>query len=154
MKERYHTRDIAEIGGGVLQTMPKMAAVFTFVSIASLGLPGLAGFPGEFGALLSAFRPAPGLADDGLLTFYRVLMVLAAFGTVLTAGYFLYMLQRINMGSAPQRWKDAKLADISVIEWGTWLPLLAMTLLLGVMPFLVWDITTPDVNAIMSFFTG
>ncbi len=154
LKERYHTRDMATIGGGVLQTMPKMAAIFTFVSIASLGLPGLAGFPGEFAALLSAFRPAPGLADDGFLTLYRVLMVLAAFGTVLTAGYFLYMLQRVNMGSAPKRWLNAGLADVSVIEWGTWLPLLAMTLLLGVLPFLVWNITTPDVTTLLSYFTG
>ncbi len=88
------------------------------------------------------------------MTLYRVLMVLAAFGTVLTAGYFLYMLQRVNMGSAPKRWLNAGLADVSVIEWGTWLPLLAMTLLLGVLPFLVWNITTPDVTTLLSYFTG
>ena len=153
MKERYHTRSIPEIGGGALQTVPRMAAILTYVAIASLGLPGLAGFPGEFSALLSVFNPAPGLADDGLLTFYRVLMVLGAVGTVLTAGYFLSMLQRVNMGVAPERWRN-HLADVSVLEAGTWAPLLAMTLLLGVVPGLVWGLTTADVEALMRPFTG
>ena len=45
--DRYHTRQIAEIGGGMSQRMPKLAGVFAFVAIASLGLPGLAGFWGE-----------------------------------------------------------------------------------------------------------
>ena len=151
MKERYHTRDMGEIGGGAFQVLPRMAVILTFVSIASLGLPGLAGFPGEFVALLSAFQPAPGLAD-GYLGLFRVLMVIAALGTVLTAGYFLYMLREVNMGNAPERWRAASLSDVSSIELGTWLPLLAMTLLLGVLPFLIWGITTPDVNALLSAF--
>jgi NADH-quinone oxidoreductase subunit M len=154
VKDRYHTRAIAEIGGGLFQTMPRMGAIFTFVAIASLGLPGLAGFPGEFAALLAAFQPAAGLVEAGHLTLYRVLMVLGAVGTVLTAGYFLWMMQRVNMGVAPQRWKDAGLADVSVIEWGTWLPLLLMTFFLGVLPGLVWGITTADVDALYSVFGG
>ena len=55
--DRYHTREIAEIGGGMSQTMPKMAGIFAFVAIASLGLPGLAGFWGEVMALLGSFSP-------------------------------------------------------------------------------------------------
>ncbi len=55
--DRYHTRQIAEIGGGMAERMPKLAGVFAFVSIASLGLPGLAGFWGEVMALLSSFSP-------------------------------------------------------------------------------------------------
>ncbi len=55
--DRYHTREIARIGGGMLQGMPKLGGVFAFVAIASLGLPGLAGFWGEFMALLSSFSP-------------------------------------------------------------------------------------------------
>jgi hypothetical protein len=58
--DRYHTREIAEIGGGMSELMPKMAGIFAFVAIASLGLPGLAGFIGEFMALLSSFSPARG----------------------------------------------------------------------------------------------
>ncbi len=154
IKERYHTRSIAEIGGGVLQTMPRMGAIFTYVAIASLGLPGLAGFWGEIFALLAAWTPAPALVKAGHLTLYRVLVVIGAFGTLLTAGYFLWMLQRVNMGVAPDRWKEHKLADISAIEWGTWTPLLALIIILGLLPFLILNVTAPDVDAILSVFAG
>jgi NADH-quinone oxidoreductase subunit M len=154
VKERYHTRAIAEIGGGLLQTMPRMGALFTYVAIASLGLPGLAGFWGEIFALLAAFNPAQAVVDAGYLTLFRVCMVIGAIGTVFTAGYFLWMLQRVNMGEAPQRWKDADLQDVTALELGVWMPLLVMILLLGILPFLVFGITNPDVTAILAFFTG
>ena len=154
LKERYHTRAIAEIGGGVLQTMPRMGAIFTYVAIASLGLPGLAGFWGEIFALLAAWNPAPALVDAGYLTLFRVLVVLGAFGTVLTAGYFLWMLQRVTMGTAPERWTEHRLPDISPLEWGAWSPLLVLIIVLGFLPFLIFALTTPDVNAILAVFTG
>ncbi|MDP8977337.1 MAG: NADH-quinone oxidoreductase subunit M [Actinomycetota bacterium] len=147
LHERYHTRTIADIGGGLLQTMPRMGAVLTFCAIASLGLPGLAGFWGEVIALYAAFNPAPGLVEAGYLPLFRVLMVLGAVGTVLTAGYFLWMLQRVSLGAAPERWRSAGLADISPIELGTWAPLLVMILVLGLVPVLVFGITDPDVTA-------
>jgi NADH-quinone oxidoreductase subunit M len=153
VKERYHTRSIAEIGGGLLQTMPRMGALFTFVAIASLGLPGLAGFWGEIFALLAAFNPAQAIVDAGYLPLFRVSVVLGAVGTVLTAGYFLYMLQRVNMGNAPQKWKDAGLRDVSVLEWGTWLPLLIMIVALGVLPFLVFGVTDADATSILAVFS-
>ena len=59
--DRYHTRQIAEIGGGMSEQMPKLAGIFALVAIASLGLPGLAGFWGEVMALLSSFSPNTGL---------------------------------------------------------------------------------------------
>ena len=154
IKERYHTRAIADIGGGVLQTMPRMGAIFTYVAIASLGLPGLAGFWGEIFALLAAFNPADSLVAAGHLTLYRVLVVFGAFGTVLTAGYFLWMLQRVNMGNAPERWRDHGLEDVSPVEWGSWAPLLVLIIVLGFLPFLIFGITTSDVNAILTVFTG
>jgi NADH-quinone oxidoreductase subunit M len=154
MKERYHTRAIADIGGGVLQTMPRMGAIFTFVAIASLGLPGLAGFWGEIFALLAAWEPAPALQEAGYLGLFRVLVVFGAVGTVLTAGYFLWMLQRVNMGNAPDRWRDEGLADVTALEWGTWTPLLLLIVLLGVLPFLVFGLTNADVIAILAAFTG
>src|SRR6188508_3362817 len=60
--DRYHTREISEIGGGVMQKLPYLGGVFAFVAIASLGLPGLAGFWGEVMALLSSFSPAQSLS--------------------------------------------------------------------------------------------
>ncbi|MDQ4005146.1 MAG: NADH-quinone oxidoreductase subunit M, partial [Actinomycetota bacterium] len=79
--ERYHTREIAEIGGGMLQKVPYLGSLLAFTAIASLGLPGLAGFWGEVMALLSAYDPAPGLS----LGLFRTLMVLGGVGTILTA---------------------------------------------------------------------
>src|ERR671937_895451 len=94
--DRYHTREIAQIGGGMGEIMPKMAAIFSFVAIASLGLPGLAGFWGEVMALLSSYSPNPTLGLS--IGLYRGFMIAGGIGTVLTAGYFLWMLQRVNMG--------------------------------------------------------
>ena len=152
VKERYHTRAIADIGGGLNQTIPRMSALMMFVAIASLGLPGLAGFWGEFGALLAAFNPAPDLVEAGYLTLYRVLMVFGAFGTLLTAGYFLWMMQRVNLGIAPDRWRTAGVGDVSVIEYGTWAPLLIMIPLLGFLPFLVFGITDGAVTNLLQIF--
>jgi NADH-quinone oxidoreductase subunit M len=151
IKDRYHTREIAEIGGGMFQVMPRMGGIFAFVAIASLGLPGLAGFWGEIMALLAAFSPAESLSN--YVGLYRVLMVFGALGTVLTAGYFLWMMQRVMMGQAPDRWKQASLHDVSTLELGTWLPLLLMTAVLGVLPVLVTGMTDTDVIRIMQVFS-
>jgi NADH-quinone oxidoreductase subunit M len=150
VKERYHTREIAEIGGGMFQTMPRMGGIFAFVAIASLGLPGLAGFWGEILALLAAYSPAESLSN--YLGLYRVLMVLGAVGTVLTAGYFLWMMQRVMMGQAPERWRRASLSDVSTLELGAWMPLLLMTFALGLLPVLITGITDVDVTRIMQVF--
>ncbi|MDQ3974163.1 MAG: NADH-quinone oxidoreductase subunit M [Actinomycetota bacterium] len=154
VKERYHTRTIGDIGGGMLQVMPRMGSVLGFVAIASLGLPGLAGFWGEVFALLAAFNPAQSLVDAGYLPLFRTLMVLGAVGTVLTAGYFLWMIQRVMMGHAPDRWRDQPLADVSAIEWGSWTPLLVLIFALGLLPFLVFGVTNPDVTAAVSSTFG
>src|SRR5438552_102824 len=82
--DRYHTRQIAEIGGGMMQKMPALAGIFAFTAIASLGLPGLAGFWGEVTALLSSYSPAQVLG--GHATLFRTLMVFGGSATILTAG--------------------------------------------------------------------
>ena len=120
--DRYHTRQISEIGGGMLELMPKLGGVFAFVAIASLGLPGLAGFWGEVMSLLASYQPAAGL-NVGL---FRGFMIAGGVGTILTAGYFLWMLQRVNMGVAPERWKEHHLTDILAVEWVSWVPLLVL----------------------------
>jgi NADH-quinone oxidoreductase subunit M len=154
VKDRYHTRSIAEIGGGMNQVVPRLSGLMMFVGIASLGLPGLAGFWGEMLALLAAFNPAQSLVDAGYLPLYRTLMVLGAFGTLLTAGYFLYMFQRVNQGVAPERWRSAGLGDVSVIEWGTWLPLLILIAVLGLLPALVTGMTNEPVTLLLSSIFG
>jgi NADH-quinone oxidoreductase subunit M len=150
--DRYHTREIASIGGGMLQKMPKLASIFAYVSIASLGLPGLAGFWGEVMALLSSFNPATELGLS--VGLFRVFMVMGGIGTILTAGYFLWMLQRVNMGVLPQRWEEHSFRDMFAVEWVAWLPLLVLIVALGVFPRLVFGMSDDAVRGVLSLLGG
>ncbi len=153
LHERYHTREIAVIGGGMLKKMPVYGVLFTYVAIASLGLPGLAGFWGEFTAMWAAISPGAGLAD-GYGGLYLGLVVFAAIGTVLTAGYFLWLIQRINLGEPPERWASEPLADVQTIEWVSWLPLLALILALGIFPRLLFGLQDAAVTNLVGFLGG
>ncbi len=142
MHERYHTRDLAELGGGMATAMPRFAGIFTLACIASLGLPGLAGFWGEILALLAAWNPAPGLP----LPLFRTLMAVGLVGTLLTAGYFLWLVQRVNLGRLPDRWKAKPLGDVVAVEYTAWTPLVLLIVALGVAPGLVLGVTNPTVT--------
>jgi NADH-quinone oxidoreductase subunit M len=148
--DRYHTREIAELGGGLMQKLPYLGGVFAFVAIASLGLPGLAGFWGEVMALLSSYQPAQALNT----ALFRVFMVAGGVGTILTAGYFLWMLQRVNMGTLPERWRESALPDVLTVEWVSWLPLLLAIVALGVFPRLILGVTDGAVSGLMRLFGG
>ena len=62
-------------------------------------------------------------------------------GTVLTAGYFLWMLQRVNMGTMPDSGASPGFRDVLAVEWVSWLPLLALILLLGLFPSIMFNVT-------------
>ncbi|MFG1696909.1 NuoM family protein [Nonomuraea sp. NPDC049309] len=94
IKERHHTADMPALGGGLLARLPRLGSLLTFAAIASLGLPGLAGFWGEMLALLGAFQPGGELPRGLFLTY----MVIGGLGAVLTAAYFLVMLSRVTHG--------------------------------------------------------
>ncbi|HKE98024.1 MAG TPA: NADH-quinone oxidoreductase subunit M [Actinomycetes bacterium] len=145
--ERYHTREIAEIGGGMSAKLPHLGGVLAFTSIASLGLPGLAGFWGEVLALLAAWQPAAGLSTG----LFRTLMVVGGIGTLLTAGYFLWMLQRVNYGLVPERWRSSPFKDLLTIETISWAPLLVLIVAVGLVPGLVLWISDP---AVQGWFGG
>jgi NADH-quinone oxidoreductase subunit M len=148
--ERYHTREISELGG-MLAQIPRFGSVFTYAAIASLGLPGLAGFWGEMLALLGSYNPAAGL--DPVL--FRILMVGGGIGTVLTAGYLLWTVQRINLGRVPDRFADGRgIFDVQPLEWYAWAPMLVLILAAGVFPKLVLGITDGAVQVIVGAFGG
>ncbi len=149
IKERYHTYEIAELAGMGLK-IPKMAGLLAFCAIASLGLPGLAGFWGEVMALLASYQPLEGLNT----TIFRTAMVVGAIGTVLTAGYFLWMLQRVNMGKAREDGHHKDLFDVQRLEVLAWAPLLALILVLGLYPRLIMDTTTSSVTALTETILG
>jgi NADH-quinone oxidoreductase subunit M len=146
--DRYHTRQISEIGGGMMQKLPYLGGVFAFVAIASLGLPGLAGFWGEVMALLSSFNPQAPLSS----AVFRGFMVAGGVGTILTAGYFLWMLQRINMGTLPEKWKETAFPDVVAAEWVSWVPLLVGIVALGLYPRLLFGITDGAVSGLARLF--
>jgi NADH-quinone oxidoreductase subunit M len=101
VKERYHTLDIKRLSG-MLQQIPKLGWILGMCAMASLGLPGLAGFWGEFPALLGSWNPlhGDGLPYGGLsLSLFRWLTVIAALGTVLAAAYLLWLYQRTAFGN-------------------------------------------------------
>jgi len=153
MHERYHTREIAVIGGGMLKKLPKYGVLLTFVAVASLGLPGLAGFWGEFTAMWAAISPGLGLADSygGL---YLGLVIFAALGTVLTAGYFLWLLQRVNLGNPSEKWAAEPLDDVMRIEWVSWTPLLILIIALGIFPVLIFGVQDAAVTNLMGYLGG
>jgi NADH-quinone oxidoreductase subunit M len=136
VQERFDTREMSRLGG-LLTQAPRLGWIFGFCAMASLGLPGLAGFWGEFPAILSAYEPGGGLSD---VTF-RVYMVVAAVGTVLAAGYLLWMFQRVAFGAVKDEWADAHIHDVNVPEWIAWTPLLLLIVALGVYPNLVFRVT-------------
>ena len=149
MKERFHTLEIKRLGGLLLQA-PKMGWILGFCTMASLGLPGLAGFWGEFPAILSAYEPGAGLSEE----LFRTYMVIAAIGTVLAAGYLLWLFQRTAFGTPSEEFADSDIADVQVTEWIAWLPLLALILVLGVFPNLIFHVTDPFLTAMGQTFAG
>jgi len=149
VQHNYGTREMSRLGG-LLTQAPKMGWILGFCVMASLGLPGLAGFWGEFPAILSAFNPAPGLSQP----LFRFYMVVAAIGTVLAAGYLLWMLQKVAFGVPKAEFEEAHIHDVSSYEWTAWIPILVLITVLGIFPNLVFhatdDAVTPVTNAIAS----
>jgi len=145
VKERYHTLEIARLRGMLLQ-VPRLGWILGFCAMASLGLPGLAGFWGEFPAILSAWNPLDGLNQS----LFRVLTVISALGTVLAAGYLLWLYQRTAFGEPTAEFAgmggghhdhghDDHVArghddfhDVGTYEWIAWAPLLLAIVVLGV----------------------
>jgi NADH-quinone oxidoreductase subunit M len=148
MKERYHTLEIKRMGG-LLKTMPKLGWVLGFASMASLGLPGLAGFWGEFPAILSAYNPHPSLSEP----LFRAFMVVAAIGTVFAAGYLLWLYQRSAFGEPKDEWKGHHFHDVHTEEWIAWAPMLAFILILGIVPNLLFRMTDIPVGQLVDHLT-
>ncbi len=97
-------------------------------------------------ALLGAYNPLDGLN----ITVFRTSMVAGAIGTVLTAGYLLWMLQRVNLGEPSDEWIDKDLHDADIYELSAWIPLVVLTVLIGVFPKLIFGATNDAVIAMLS----
>jgi NADH-quinone oxidoreductase subunit M len=183
IKDRYGTGDLDALGGGMLGAAPRLASILTFACVASLGLPGLAGFWGEMLALVGAYRPHPELPRETFVTF----MAVAGLGAVLTAAYFLRLLAKITHGRSSEapapvtegshgrvaegshgpvtegsrgpategshepvtEGSRGPVAAISAYEYAAWVPLIALTLVVGLWPKTLLDVTTAPVRALL-----
>ncbi|MFC7918770.1 complex I subunit 4 family protein [Streptomyces cinereoruber] len=149
VKDRYGTADLDTLAGATGAALygraPRLGALLAFAAVASLGLPGLAGFWGEMLALFGAFDPAEGLSRPAFLTFTAI----GAFGTLLTAAYLLIVVRRVCMGG-PRPAGETPIPDVQGYEFAAWTPLVALTVLAGLWPAVLLGLTDPAVQKLLA----
>jgi len=129
--DRMHTREIAAYGG-LVKRMPIYAAFFMLFTLANIGLPGTTGFVGEIMALLGSFR------------FNTWLAIAGATGMILSAAYALYLYRRIIFGELVKP-ALATIQDLSLREVALLAPLVIITIVMGVYPKPIFDVTSASV---------
>jgi NADH-quinone oxidoreductase subunit M len=132
--DHAHTREI-NVFGGVAKRMPVLATLFTFAGLASLGLPGLAGFVAEYMVFTSSFR------------IWTVPTIISVFTMILTASYLLWMLKRVFFGPFNRKWNW--LPDATFREVIPLYVLAAVIVLIGVYPAPFIRIIEPSLTQIM-----
>jgi NADH-quinone oxidoreductase subunit M len=126
--ERTHDRSIAKMGG-LAATMPLWSTAFGFFILASMGLPGLSGFVGEFLVFVGSFTYAPAIAAASIIVM------------VLVATYLLWMFQRVAFGAVSEFLQGLgdHLTDMSRVEFVTIAPLATLIVIFGLFPSLILD---------------
>ena len=137
--DRMHTRDI-DFYGGLVSLMPKYALFFIFFTMANVGLPGTSGFVGEFLVLLGTFKVS------------KLVTISASLGIVLSACYGLWLSRRIIFGNITNN-KLLEITDLNRIEKFYFIPLIFLTLFLGILPYPVLEITSNSVDLLVSHLT-
>ena len=136
--DRMHTREIAAYGG-LVNRMPVYAFVFMVFALANIGLPGTSGFVGEFLALIGTFR-----VNNWVAT-------LATLGTILSAAYMLWLYRKVIFG----RLEKPSLAAITDVGWREIVvlaPLVVLTIVFGLYPRPVLDISAVSVAQLIDNF--
>ena len=135
--ERTHTRQIADLSG-LSAAVPRLGGLLAFASIASLGLPGLSGFVGEFLSLVGAWQSS----------LPRLVVVVSAVGVLLSAAYLLWMVQRVVQGTPSE--KVAAMSDATPLELTTAIPLIALSLGVGLYWGLLLRFVDPAAHALLA----
>ena len=143
--ERYHTRRIADFGG-IARELPVLAFFMVFFTLASIGLPGLNGFVGEFLLLMGMFQRAWGEAVTPWTTQYRVISVLAVSGVVLGAWYMLSLVARVFFGPLREANRAEPIADLGLREVLALVPLCVVIVWIGVQPKFFLDRMAPTID--------
>lgn len=142
--DRTHTRSIPRLGG-LGQRLPFIAVVFVMAGLASLGLPGMAGFIAEFTVFLGAYSAT----WNPIMPLFTIL---AVFGIVLTGAYVLWTITRVFHGPLKPEWSDHPLPDASTVERFAVLALTFVVLLVGIFPGLLAPMIARGVEPIARLF--
>ena len=138
--DRMHTREIA-FYGGLVTKMPVYAAVFMLFTMANVGLPGTSGFIGEILTMVGSFQASTWAAAG------------AALGVIFSAVYMLTLYRRTVFGVMTNEKLDG-IKDLTRTEAIVFAPLIIATIVLGVFPALIFDITETSVAPILAAFSG
>jgi NADH-quinone oxidoreductase subunit M len=133
--DRMHTREIAAYGG-LVNRMPLYAAAFMVFTLANVGLPGTTGFIGEFLSLIGTFRVNTWVAT------------LATLGTILSAAYALWLYRKVIFGALVKP-SLAAITDLDYREIITLGPLAVLTILFGIYPKPVLDMSAASVTQLL-----
>ncbi|WP_433529964.1 complex I subunit 4 family protein [Micromonospora sp. CA-263727] len=139
IKDRAHTGALGELSG-LRETAPRLSGLLAFAAVASLGLPGLAGFWGEAFAVVAAVEVGGAL--------WTTLAVLAAIGGALTAAYLLRLLRRVTHGR-PTSTVAGLAPGLARAELAAWVPLVLLALAVGLAPTLVLGVAEAPVAALV-----
>ncbi len=139
-----HERDLRNLGG-LARQVPIIAIVFSVAGLASLGLPTTSGFAAEFLIFVGSFTSTvvPGI---------QVYTILSILGVVLTAGYILWMLQRVFYGPPLEKFNGT--ADADKLERVYMFALVAVIMLVGVYPAILTDIFKLGISPIVGLLGG
>ena len=133
--DRLHTREI-DAYGGVVDAMPRYAAWFMFMMLASVGLPGTSGFVGEMLVLVGAWQAAPWVA------------VFSATGLILGACYMLWLYRRVVFGRAVKR-AVINMPRLEARETLIFVPLTILVIWFGVYPSSLLDVMAVSINDLL-----
>ena len=136
--DRMHTREIS-FYGGLVKHMPVYAAFFMLFTMANVGLPGTSGFVGEILTMVGAYQVSPWIAAG------------AAIGMILSAMYALHLYREVIFGEQTNE-KLEGIADMTRREWVVLAPLAIMTIVLGIYPALITDVTSASVENLIADF--
>jgi NADH-quinone oxidoreductase subunit M len=153
MSHRYHTREMARLGGNqklmpVMGGHPRLHRVR--VAWACPGSPG----SGASSCRCSGPTTRSSPCGASILGLFRTAMVLGAIGTVLTAGYMLWMLQKVNLGEPGEEWVGHDFHDADRFELTAWVPMIILIVVIGFYPQVVFGATTDAVVSLVNTAFG
>ena len=134
--DRTHKRGLYDFGG-IANQMPKYTGLAMIGMFAALGLPGLNGFVSELFSFLGAFEA------------YKWIAIISVTGIIITAGYILWTIQRVFLGSTPDKLTDLK--DLTPREYLMFVPLIILIILLGIYPAPAIELMNSSLSQLVEF---